>query len=186
MSAATTFRILDGVVGLTPVDTAALGYLPTWLAPGGVDVEAATIADYDTLSPTWSCQVTEVRLSATASTRTETIEDTICQAGQEVPIPQLSTWGLVVAMYQDANYVSLQQFAHEHDAQEAYFFVGFNGADPPKAIGRLYLAPLADLGGLARINLKTTVTWPVNGSPQVLYGNATTNEPTPATVVVGP
>lgn len=179
MPAATTMRILDGVVGLSIVDTAAVGYKSTWLAPAGADVEAADIADYDAGSTTWSCQVTEVRLAATASTRTETIEDTICQAGQEVPIPQLSTWGLVIAMYQDANHVALQQFAHDNDAQEAYFFVGFDGVNPPKAIGRLYLAPLGDLGGLARVNLKTTVTWPVNGSPQVLYGNVTVSEPTP-------
>jgi hypothetical protein len=179
MTAATTFRILDGVVGLAPVDTAAVGYKSTWLAPAGATVDTATIAAYDAGSATWSCQVTEVRLQATASSRTETIEDTICSAGQEVPIPQLSTWGLVIAMYQDANYVALQQYAHDHDAEEVYFFVGFDGANPPKAIGRLYLAPFGDLGGLARVNLKTTVTWPVNGSPQVLYGSTTDSQATP-------
>ena len=178
MSDPTYFRIENGQFGLAPVDTAALGYLPTWLAPGGKTVETAVIADYDALSPVWSCQVTEMRMTATASTRTETVEDTICQPGREVPNPQLSVWAVVLSLYQDANYVALQQFADENDAKLCYFFAAFNGIDPPKAIGTVFMAPLPDLGGVARTKLKATVTWPVYAS-QRLYGSATDSEAVP-------
>lgn len=178
MSDPTYFRIENGQFGLSLVDTAAIGYDPSWLAPGGATVSEAVIADYDTKSPSWSCQITEMRMTATASTRTETIEDTICQAGREVANPQMATWAVVLALYQDANYVALQQFADEHDAQLAYFFCAFDGVNPPKAIGTLYLAPLPDLGGVARTNLKATVTWPVYAS-QRLYGSAAASEAVP-------
>jgi len=179
MSDPTYFRIEDGQFGLQIVDTAAVGYDPAWLAPAGKTVETATIADYDTKSPSWSCQITEMRMTATASTRTETIEDTICQAGREVANPQKATWAVVLALYQDANYVALQQFADEHDAELAYFFCAFDGVNPPKAVGTLFLAPLPDLGGIARTNLKATATWPVYAS-QRLYGNSTASEAVPA------
>ena len=178
MSDPTYFRIEDGQFGLQVVDTAAIGYDPSWLAPAGKTATTAVIADYDVGSPTWSCQVTEMRMTATASTRTETVEDTICQAGRDVPNPQKSTWAVVLSLYQDANYVALQQFADEHDAELAYFFCAFDGINPPKAVGTLYLAPLPDLGGVARTNLKATVTWPVFAS-QRLYGNTTTSAPVP-------
>lgn len=178
MSDATYFRILNGQFGLAEVDTAAVGYQPTWLAPGGVDVETATISIYDAGSPTWSCQVTEMRMTATSSTRTETVEDTICAAGREVPNPQKAAWAVVLSLYQDANYVALQQFADEHDAEQVYFFAAFDGVNPPKAIGRVFMAPLPDLGGVARTNLKTTVTWQVFDS-QRLYGNSTVSAPVP-------
>ena len=179
MSDPTYFRIENGQFGLAVVDTTAVGYQPDWLAPGGKTVSTAAIADYDTKSPSWSCQITEMRMTATASTRTETIEDTICQPGREVANPQKATWAVVLSMYQDANYVALQQFADEHDAELAYFFAAFDGVNPPKVIGTLYLAPLPDLGGVARTNLKATATWPVYDS-QRLYGNATLNEAVPA------
>lgn len=178
MSDPTYFRIENGQFGLQIVDTAAVGYDPAWLAPGGKTAATAVIADYDTKSPSWSCQVTEMRMTATASTRTETIEDTICQAGREVANPQKATWAVVLSLYQDANYVALQQFADEHDAELAYFFAAFNGVDPPKAVGTLYLAPLPDLGGVARTNLKATAKWPVFAS-QRLYGSDTASEAVP-------
>jgi hypothetical protein len=178
MSDPTYFRIEDGQFGLQIVDTAAVGYDPSWLAPAGKSVTDAVIADYDTKSPSWSCQITEMRMTATASTRTETIEDTICQAGREVANPQKATWAVVLALYQDANYVALQQFADEHDAELAYFFAAFDGVNPPKAVGTLFLAPLPDLGGVARTNLKATATWPVYAS-QRLYGSATVSEAVP-------
>lgn len=176
MSDPTYFRIVNGQFGLAVIPAAdPAGKL--W--PGvATDLATVTIADYDALSPTWSCQVTEMRMTAAASTRTETVEDTICQAGRDVPNPQKSTWAVVLSLYQDANYVALQQFADEHDAEQVYFFCAFDGTDPPKAAGRLYMAPLPDLGGVARTNLKATVTWPVFDS-QRLYGNATASQEVP-------
>lgn len=178
MSDPTYFRILNGQFGLAEVDTAEIGYLPTWLAPAGKTVTTAVIADYDAGSPTWSCQVTEMRMTATSSTRTETVEDTICQPGREVPNPQKAAWAVVLSLYQDANYVALQEFADAHDAELVYFFAAFDGINPPKAIGKVFMAPLPDLGGVARTNLKTTVTWQVYDS-QRLYGNATLSAPVP-------
>lgn len=178
MSDPTYFRIENGMFGLAvpaPTDP------PGQLFPGtGKTIETVTLADYDALSATWSCQVTEMRMTATASTRTETVEDTICQAGREVPNPQKAAWAVVLSLYQDANYVALQQFADEHDAEQVYFFCAFDGVNPPKAGGRLYMAPLPDLGGVARTNLKATATWQVFDS-QRLYGNDTASEAVPPT-----
>ena len=60
----------------------------------------------------------------------------------------------------------------EHDTETVFWFMGFNGIDPPKATGKC--TPVAGtLGGAARESLTMQVTLPCKGKPIVQFGDAT-------------
>ncbi len=177
------WSIEDGVLAFVVVDTAAVGYLPSWNAPGGATALTATIADYDAGSEAWRCQVTSGMLTPTADSTTQDVPSTFCVNGRTIPTPKQSTWTLDVEMLQDPQAPSsttptvamgLAEFTYRHDSQEVYFLLGLNGdAAPPQAIGRVRMSPTA-FGGAARTPLTATASWPVSQWPDIAWGLGTT------------
>lgn len=179
------FEIEDGVLAFAPVDKAAVGYTDDWLAPTGKTVDTALLADYDPSSGAWSCQCTAGGLTPTADTTTRDIPATFCDDGETLPNPKKSTWTLDVELLQDPIIsTTLFAFLVEHDPDEVYFMLGLNGADPPKAIGRVRATPSA-FGGPARNTLTATLSMSVSGTPSFEVGDATTSVivPAPATTL---
>ena len=173
------WQIEDGVLAFAVVDTAAVGYLPTWNAPGGVAASAAALADYDLGSEAWRCQVTAGTLTPSADSTTQDVPSTFCVNGRTIPTPKQSTWTLDVEMLQDpqapsaAPAMGLAEFTYRHDAQEVYFLLGLNGdGAPPQAIGRVRMSPTA-FGGTARTPLTATASWPVTQWPDIVWGVST-------------
>ena len=64
MSKSVPFKIENGVFGLKLVDKAAVGYLDTWQAPLGAQVDEVTITDYTsgTDGIAFQCQATKSAL----------------------------------------------------------------------------------------------------------------------------
>jgi len=176
MANAIVFQITDGQFGLKVVDKAAVGYLESWQAPSGKTVDTVTLADYDPSSATFQCQVSSGALTATADTTTVDVPATWCQPAQSIPQPGLSSWALELSMLQDPNVAAgLSRFLFEHDTAECYFYLGFDDAQPPRAIGRVRVAS-ATIGGAARTVLTADVTMPLSRKPDVEFGNATTSQ----------
>jgi len=173
--ASNIFLIEDGEFALEPVDTDAVGYSPDWQAPDGKDLATVTIADYDTGSTVWKCQATSGALTATPDTTTTDTPATFCEAATSTPTPGVTTFELAVSFLQDINIsTGLNRFLFEHDTEEAYFYLGWNGTDPPKAIGRVRVQS-GTMGGDARTALTADLTLPCSRKPDVEFGNATTS-----------
>jgi hypothetical protein len=179
MTAPLIWRIQSGVLAFTDVDPLAVGYLPSWMGPGGATAATADIADYEADSTFWSCQVTAGSLVPTADASTQDQPSTFCQLGETVPTPKLSTWTLDVEMIQDphvgggvapAQEMSLAEYLYLGDATEKYFLLGLNGPmSAPRAIGRVLLSA-ATFGGVAQDILLATGSWPTNGKPDIAWG----------------
>jgi len=173
--ARTIFEIEDGVLAFKVVDKAAVGYVDTWQAPAGKTLANVTVADYDTGSATWSCQTTAGSLNATADTTTKDIPATFCDPAETIPTPGKSTFELAVTFLQDPTVsTGLSRFLFENDTSEAYFLLGFDGTNPPKAMGRVRLSA-ATIGGEARSTLTSDITLPLSRKPDIEFGNATTS-----------
>lgn len=172
MAAATIFMIEDGQFGLAKVDTAAVGYSPNWQAPGGKTVDTVAITDYYAGSATFQCQVTSGALNATPDTTTTDTPATFCQAGTSVPTPAQTTFELAVSFLQDPDVIQgLNRFTFEHDTDEVYFYLGLNGDNPPRAIGRVR-CQAGTIGGAARESLTADLTLPCSRKPDVEFGTA--------------
>ena len=78
----------------------------------------------------------------------------------------------------------LSRFLFEHDTEEAYFFLGLDGDNPPRAIGRLRVQSGA-IGGAARTSLTATVSLPLSRKPQIEFGDATTSAVVPPNAPAG-
>ena len=170
------WQIEDGVLAFSVVDTAEVGYLPSWNAPAGKTELTATLAGYEADSAFWSCQVTAGTLPPTADTTTQDVPATFCVNGRTIPTPLQSTWTLDVEMLQDPQAggasptMGLAQFTYENDSREVYFLLGLNGStNPPRAIGRVRMSPTA-FGGAARTPLTATASWPVSQWPDIAWG----------------
>lgn len=169
------FQVDNGLLLFSVVDTAAPGYLPSWNAPGGKTVDTVTAADYDADSDTWSCQVTSGMLTPSADTTTTDVPATFCAAARTIPTPGQTSYTLDAEFLQDPTIsTGLSRFLFEHDTEEAYFMLGLNGEDPPKAIGRVRVQAGA-FGGAARTTLTATVSLPLSQKPSIEWGDATTS-----------
>ena len=175
---ANIFRIENGKLFLTlvqPGDDAA------WQAPGGKSVDTVTAADYtsDTdVGGDFSCQVTSGALNASANTTQQTTPATFCSPEVTRTSVGVTSYTLDTNGLQDANAdpaTSISRYLFEHDTKSAYFLLGFDGTNPPKAIGKVTLVAGA-LGGDARVDLTFTVSLPVETKPDVMFGNATVSE----------
>jgi hypothetical protein len=174
------WQITSGVLAFKVVDTAAVGYLPTWNAPAGKTAKTVTMADYETGSTSWSCQITSGLLTPTADSTTVDVAPTFCVVGRTIPTPKQSTYTLDVELFQDPQVPSvppamgLSQFTYTNDAKEVYFMLSLNGSTlPPRAVGRVVMSPTA-FGGAARTPLTATASWAVTQWPDILYGISTT------------
>lgn len=175
MAEATVFQVEDGTLVFELVDKLAVGYVDTWQAPAGGTVATVTIADYNANATTWSCQVTSGQLSANANSNDRDVPATFCGPSRTIPQPGETSYDLDADFLQDVNVsTGLSRFLFENDTDEAYFFLGLDGPNPPRAIGRVRLIA-GSFGGEARANLSTTVSLPCSRKPSIEFGNATTS-----------
>ena len=171
------FMIEDGKLFLSLVGD---GDSSDWLAPTGKEVDEVVAADYTTGGGDFSCNVTSGALTPTQSTTSITIPATFCSAEETIPAPGVTAYSLDVTGLQDVDVVNgISMFLFENDTKHAYFMLGLDGDDPPRAIGRVSVAAGA-IGGDARSNLVFTVGLPCDTKPQILFGNATLSEAVPA------
>jgi hypothetical protein len=174
-----TFQIEDGVLALAVVDKTESGYQDSWQAPGGGTVDTVTEGDYDAGAASWKCQVTSGKLTPSASTTTTDVPATFCGPARTIPTPGETSYALDAEFLQDVTVkAGLSRFLFEHDTDEAYFLLGLDGDDPPKAIGRVRVQA-GDFGGAARTNLTATVSLPLSRKPQIDFGTATDSEVVP-------
>lgn len=171
--ATNVFKIENGVLALSLVDTAALGYLDSWQAPGGAAVDAVTIADYTTApleGEDVSCQVTSAALTASPNTSTDTTPATFCGPEVTTTTVGVTSYSLDATVLQDPNFDAVTAFLFEHDTKEAYFYLGLNGDGvAPAAIGRVRVVAGA-FGGDARTTLTADLSLPVSRKPDLWVG----------------
>jgi hypothetical protein len=169
----TIFRIENGVLAFELVDTAAVGYLPTWQAPMGGVLPTVTAADYDTSTDSFQCQLVTGVLQSTPQSTTENLDGTWCDLPEVITIAGEDTFGVALDVYQDANIVGLAAYLYENRGKKAYayFGMGTNPGDPPTAIGVVTLSAVA-VGGGRQAN-RAQVTFPFDRAPDIQFGNAT-------------
>lgn len=173
---ANIFRIENGKLYLSLVEE---GDDSTWQAPGGATVDVVTGDAYTSGEGIdFSCQVTSGALNASANTSQQTTPATFCAPEVSRTSVGVTSYTLDVTGLQDANAdpaTSISRYLFEHDTKLAYFMIGFDGVNPPKAIGKVRLIAGA-LGGDARTDLTFTLSLPVEVKPDVMFGNATVSE----------
>lgn len=170
------FKIEEGKFGLALVDKAAVGYQDTWQSPGGKDAHAAAITDYATGGGDFSCQITSGALSASPQTGTDTTPATFCGPEENVTTVGVTQYTVDTTFLQDPNLVAgINRFLFEHDTEECYFYLGLDGDNPPKAIGRCR-AISGTIGGAARTTLTATLSLPCTRKPDIDFGNASAHE----------
>jgi len=170
------FKIENGVFALSIVDPAAVGYSPAWQTPGGKPVDSVLLADYTTADGNdLSCQVASGALTASPNTTTDTTPATFCGPEVTTTAVGVTSYALDATILQDPNIAAgVSAYLFEFDTQEAYFLLGLDGVNPPKAVGRCRVVAGA-FGGDARVTLTATLSLPVSRKPDIEYGNATTS-----------
>jgi len=158
MSDAQRFKIENGVLAFSVVDTAAVGYLPEWQTPGGVDIDTVTLATYTDTNAQWSCQVQTGTIDPSANNNDETVDATWCTAAKTIPNPGETSWAINGTYLSDvANDDALWAFLYLHDTDEAYFMMGLAGeSSPPMAVGRCRIIG-SQFGGAGRVALTSTL-----------------------------
>lgn len=175
MSDPVIFSIEQGELGLALVDTAAVGYLDSWQAPGGKAVDAVVLADYDTGSTGWTCQATAGALTASPNTTTQDIPATFCSPARSVPQPGETSYSVDISFLQDPNVaIGLSAYLYENDTMEAFVYFGLDDGNPPRLIGRVRLAA-GTIGGEARATLTADVSLPLVRRPDIEFGDGTTS-----------
>lgn len=181
MSDALRFKIESGVFALSIVDTAAVGYLPSWQAPGGAAIDVVELADYTDTAAHWSCQVQNMTIDPSANANDETVEATWCEPQKTIPNPGETSFAINGTIVSDVHVdESLVAFLYLHDTEEAYFYMGLNGeATPPAAIGRCRIQA-SSFGGAGRVTLTNTIgALPLTQRYDMWYGAL------PGTVIEG-
>ena len=179
MAAADIFRIEGGTFSLLLVDTAAVGYLPEWQTPGGIEVDTITPAAYAGAAGSgisFECQTTSAALVASANTTDDTTPATMCQPETTTTSVGVTSYSLDATVLQDPHISDgISAYLFEHDTKQAYFYLGLADADaPPKAVGVVRLVA-GQIGGEVRVTLTADVSLPVERKPDLWVGNATTN-----------
>jgi len=174
--ASTVFKIENGVFALTLVDTAAAGYSTDWQTPGGIAVDTITLAAYTTTDGSdLSCQVTSGALTASPNTTTDTTPATFCGPEENTTSVGVTSFSVDATILQDPNIAAgVSAYLFAHDTKEAYFILGLDGTNPPKAVGRCRVVAGA-FGGDARVTLTATLSLPVSRKPDIEFGNVTTS-----------
>lgn len=154
------FKIEQGRFGLTLVD------------PEVVDACSAAVADF----AAFTCQITNGALTASPNVTQETVPATWCDPEENVPQVAATSYTLELSYLQDPDLVDgLSRFLYENDAGLAWFYMGLDGDNPPKAVGKVRLTS-GEIGGEGRVTLTATATLPCDGKPVVCFGNADTSE----------
>lgn len=154
------FKIEAGKFGLTLTD------------PAVTDACAAAIADFGD----FTCQITSGALNANPNVSDEAIPATWCEPERSVPQVGQTSYELAISYLQDPDVVDgLSRFLFEHDTELAWFYMGLDGDDPPKAVGTVRLVSGA-IGGEGRVTLTADATFPCDGKPIVCFGDTTSSE----------
>jgi hypothetical protein len=154
------------------IDQGLLGFS---LTDPGKDVLTASISDYTA----FSCQVTTGALNASANTTNKVTPATWCEPEATEVVPGITSFDLAITFLQDPHIATgINEFLFEHDTEAIWWFMGFAGTDPPKAIGQC-TAVAGTIGGDPRTPLVFSVTLPCKGKPSVAFGDASSH------VVVG-
>ncbi len=163
-------NIEDGLLALTVVDEAAVGYAAAWQAPDGATAATAALADYVD-GDSFSCQITSGRIAASKNVQRRDRAATFCAPASSTPTPGSSTFALDFAFFQDAHVRDgLSSFLWEHDTQTAYFLLaGDAGTTPPRAVGRCIIVAGSFLGE-PRADLTDSVSLDIVRKPDVLFG----------------
>lgn len=162
MANSEVFRIEDGRFGLSLTD------------PGVTDVCAASIADF--APGDFTCRIQDGALNASPNVGSETTPATWCAPEQTTPTVGETSYSLDMTFLQDPNVVAgLSRFLFENDASEAFWFVGMDGDNPPKAVGKARLVS-GTLGGAGRTTLTASISLPVDGKPAVCFGDSAASE----------
>lgn len=177
MPSVPAFKIEEGVLALSLVDTAAVGYAVDWQSPGGLEIDAVTLATYTTVTGSdLSCVTTSGAINASANTTDETTPATFCGPETTTTSVGVTSYTLDATVLQDPLISGgVAAFMTEHDTKEAYFYLGLAGdGNPPAAIGRLRIIA-GSFGGDARVALTSVHPLPISPKPDFWYGDATTN-----------
>lgn len=185
MADASIFQIEAGEFALTLVDKTEAGYADSWQAPGGKDVDTVVLADYaDAAGNAWTCQVTAGTLTPAPSTTTSDVPATFCSPARTTPTPGETAYTLDASFLQDPHIkLGLSRYLFENDTMEAYFLLGLDAVNPPKAIGRVRIQAGA-IGGEARTTLTTDISLPLSRKPQIAFGDINDSEAVPPTSTV--
>jgi hypothetical protein len=172
----TIFQIEAGQIGLKIVDKAAVGYLDAWQAPAGKTVDTVTLADYETGSAAWSCQIIG-GAERTPSTDTTDVPATWCELPRRSRPRQVNQFEFSGSFLQDPNVAIRVQPLPVRSTTPKRLICTPRGArdDPPKMIGRVRIAS-GTIGGEARTNLTSDFTLPLTRKPDVEFGDATTSD----------
>lgn len=164
-------QIESGRLGLSIVSHGAVGYSSLWQAPGGKVLPTVALSDYNANSASWSCQIVEGALNATADTTTIDIPATWCDAAESVPSPGKTAFEFAGNFLQDMNQPQgLNAFLFEFDTAEAYIYASFNGDQAPRFIGRTRITA-GTMGGAARENLTSDFTLALTTKPDIEFGS---------------
>jgi hypothetical protein len=196
MADANRFKIENGVLAFTPVDTAAAGYSDDWQAPGGLAIDVVTLSDYTEADAQWSCQVQTATLDPSANNNDETTDPTWCAPAKTTPNPGETSWAINGTYLQDAiDEQGLWQFLYLNDVTECYFLMALAGEhSAPSAIGRCRVIG-STFGGAGRVAATSTLgPLPVSrrydawvgapGTPGLVI-EGLTNTTRPGVIVIG-
>ena len=121
----------------------------------------------------FTCRITSGALDASPNVTDETVPATWCEAESTSPQVGRTSFELNLSFLQDPDVVAgLSRWLYEHDTETAYFYMGLDGDNPPKATGVVRVVAGA-VGGEARVGLTADVTLPCDGKPAVCFGNST-------------
>lgn len=169
--ATTVFKITNGQLGLALVDTSAVGYLDSWQAPGGANVDEVDLADY-TDSAGFACQITSGQITSSANVTTSSRAATWCSASVPTTTTGQSTFAVDLAFFQDPHIAAgISRFLFENDARECYLYMSLDGGEPPRAIGRVDLVAGA-FAGAGDEELTATATLTFKSRPTIEFGTA--------------
>lgn len=166
------FKIENGLFGLTMTE-------PT---PAITDPCTAVSTGFTA----FTCQVTDGAINASPNVTTETVPATWCDPEETVQNVGATSFTLDLTFLQDPDLVAgLSRFLFENDTAEAWFYLGLDGTDPPKAVGKCRVVA-GTIGGPGRTTLTATVSLPITGKPMICFGNATDSEPVTLTAETAP
>ena len=185
MADATIFQITSGTIAFQLVDPSAVGYLSTWLAPGGKTADTVAASDYNVSSGLWTCQATSGALTASQDTTTTDVPATFCGPARSIPQPAQTSFTLDLSFLQDPNVkLGFSRYLYENDTLEAFVFFGMNTWEPPKMVGRCRLIA-GTIGGAARSVLTADVSLPMSSKPQISFGTTADHGLIPPTFATG-
>ena len=156
----TVYKITTGELGFSITDP-------------GVAIATADIDDYTD----FSAVVTSAKLVASPNSTDEEVPGTFTSPASTTTTPTGTTFTLEAEVLQDPqdDTGGLAKFLYDNDSGESgnpvYFYLALADGAAPKAIGACYIAP-QDFGGEARSVLTASVSFVVEGRPEIEFGTA--------------